>query len=342
MALYTIAADELATILAALRFYQGEGLGEPAKRSHAINDIACNQGEVISLDDTAIDALCERLNFGGVATDGAPCAYALRLTPAPGLFFPADHANGMQWDAAFSGLVATTEDEGDDDQVTAINIQGFTSLERVQWAADRWGVEGGKAQALELVPALTPGLRPALAAVLDRAEADLADYRFSADDYGSQEEADQAKWLANHHADAVRAWLKDQPAPTLDDQLRALIAEGLTFGEALNVFGAEQAAKRPELTPYAENASNAAAFVHACRDGDGSFNLDDMPIVSKGEDPGAYVMAWVWVTDEDAGVTRQEAEPAACEQCGCTDNDGSDICPDCGGAIVDPNAEENA
>lgn len=296
MAVYSIAADELATVLAALRTYQGLGLGEPAKRSHAINDIACNQGDVISLDDTAIDALCERLNLGGVATDGAPGAYALRLTPAPGLFFPADHVNGMQWDAAFSGLVAMSEDEGDDDQVTAIYIQGFTSLERVQWAADRWGVEGGKAQALELVPALTPGLRPALSAVLDRAEADLADYRFPAEDYGSQEEADQAKWLANHHADAVRAWLTGQPAPSLADRLRALIAEGLTSSDAASIFGADQDAKEPHLKAYRDAAKTE----------EGRLEVDFNALVSVSEDGGAYVASWLWVSDEEAGVTRED------------------------------------
>lgn len=31
--------------------------------------------------------------------------------------------------------------------------------------------------------------------------------------------------------------------------------------------------------------------------------------------------------------------PAACVQCDCTDNDGSDICPDCGGDIVDVGPE---
>lgn len=36
----------------------------------------------------------------------------------------------------------------------------------------------------------------------------------------------------------------------------------------------------------------------------------------------------------------QFSEPARCIQCGCTDNDGSDICPDCGGAIEDVEPRE--
>ena len=54
--------DEMATILAALRYYQRHGQGDPFKRSDAIHDIATNGGKLTSLDDAAIDALCERLN----------------------------------------------------------------------------------------------------------------------------------------------------------------------------------------------------------------------------------------------------------------------------------------
>ena len=55
---------DLATILAALRFYQEAGMGEPDNRSDAIHDIAADGDNVISLDDEGIDDLCERLNMG--------------------------------------------------------------------------------------------------------------------------------------------------------------------------------------------------------------------------------------------------------------------------------------
>jgi len=55
-------AADRATILAALRFYQEKGQGEPFERSDAIHDIATNGGEVVSLDAAGIDDLCERLN----------------------------------------------------------------------------------------------------------------------------------------------------------------------------------------------------------------------------------------------------------------------------------------
>lgn len=60
--MYNIDSQDSATILAALRFYQERGMGDPANRSDAINDIATNGGEVISLDAEGIDDLCERLN----------------------------------------------------------------------------------------------------------------------------------------------------------------------------------------------------------------------------------------------------------------------------------------
>lgn len=50
---------ETATILAALRFWQREGVGF----DYSEDDIASNGGEFDSLDEAEIDALCERVNF---------------------------------------------------------------------------------------------------------------------------------------------------------------------------------------------------------------------------------------------------------------------------------------
>ncbi len=65
MAMHRIEADELATILAALRYWQQEGMGEPDNRSDDLHAIATANDEVISLDETAIGELCERLNCDG-------------------------------------------------------------------------------------------------------------------------------------------------------------------------------------------------------------------------------------------------------------------------------------
>lgn len=54
---------EHATILAALRFYQQAGMGEPDNRSDEVHELATNGGEVTSsLDDEGINELCERIN----------------------------------------------------------------------------------------------------------------------------------------------------------------------------------------------------------------------------------------------------------------------------------------
>ena len=57
-----INAQDLNTILAALRYYQEKGQGEPANRDDAIHDIATNGGEDISMDADGIDELGERIN----------------------------------------------------------------------------------------------------------------------------------------------------------------------------------------------------------------------------------------------------------------------------------------
>lgn len=54
--------EEHATILAALRYYQERGQGDPNNRSDAIHDIATSGGDITSLDDDGIDDLCELLN----------------------------------------------------------------------------------------------------------------------------------------------------------------------------------------------------------------------------------------------------------------------------------------
>jgi len=98
---------------------------------------------------------------------------------------------------------------------------------------------------------------------------------------------------------------------SLSDQLRALISQGLTQSEALACFAATDAA----------DVIEAARAKYASDD----LEIDDSPMISEG-DGGAWVAAWVWVYS-DTG------EPWKCPACGCTDQDGSDSCVDCGAAI---------
>ena len=69
----TLDDAELGTVLAALRYYQSQGLGDPANRPQEIHDIATAGDTVISLDDGAIDELCERINCGDSDDDGDDC-----------------------------------------------------------------------------------------------------------------------------------------------------------------------------------------------------------------------------------------------------------------------------
>jgi hypothetical protein len=73
------------------------------------------------------------------------------------------------------------------------------------------------------------------------------------------------------------------------EKLAALIAEGLTFADAVAVFHAAQVASEPK----------AQAFISAAQDeADDDFEVDDNAIVSFGdEDGGAYVMGWIWISE---------------------------------------------
>jgi hypothetical protein len=53
-----------ATILAALRFYQTKGQGDPENRSDAIHEIATGNDAVISLDAEGIEDLYQRISQG--------------------------------------------------------------------------------------------------------------------------------------------------------------------------------------------------------------------------------------------------------------------------------------
>lgn len=65
--------------------------------------------------------------------------------------------------------------------------------------------------------------------------------------------------------------------------------------------------------------------------GSDDIEIDDNAIVSRGDD-GAFVAAWVWVYYDET----EDDHIAACDQCGNTLNDGSDICDQCGGTFGYP------
>lgn len=79
-------------------------------------------------------------------------------------------------------------------------------------------------------------------------------------------------------------------------QLKKLIDAGLDFGEALPAFAERQS--EDEL----RYISGAREHHHV----EGEVEFDDHPIVSLGSDPGAYVLGWVWVTNDEAGISDED------------------------------------
>lgn len=57
-----VSDQEFHTIVAALRFYQEKGQGEPENRSDQIHDLATDGDNTVSLDAIGIDDLTERIN----------------------------------------------------------------------------------------------------------------------------------------------------------------------------------------------------------------------------------------------------------------------------------------
>lgn len=66
---------------------------------------------------------------------------------------------------------------------------------------------------------------------------------------------------------------------------------------------------------------------------EGEIEVDDGAKVSLGDDAGAYVQAWIWVSESDAGIVTDEASEIICTTCGDkTDTEKSpdgERCPDC-------------
>ncbi len=85
-------------------------------------------------------------------------------------------------------------------------------------------------------------------------------------------------------------------APSIDRCaaiLSALKYQGMLFGECTNAFGSD------DTDPYVK-----AAQENHHRDGEIEVGLP--AVVSRGSDDGAYVMAWVWVRNEEAGVSEED------------------------------------
>jgi hypothetical protein len=82
----------------------------------------------------------------------------------------------------------------------------------------------------------------------------------------------------------------------LHQELTRLKAQGLTFGDCIRGFGVDRGS----------DAYARAAFQKRHRDGE--IEIDDCTVVSLSDDGGAYVMAWIWVSDEAAGISRDSED----------------------------------
>lgn len=69
---------------------------------------------------------------------------------------------------------------------------------------------------------------------------------------------------------------------------------------ALRCGAYESPEQRATIAAYQRGAESLAR--------DGEIEVDESPVISKGDDPGAYVQAWLWVSDEDAGLVAKTDE----------------------------------
>lgn len=112
----------------------------------------------------------------------------------------------------------------------------------------------------------------------------------------------------------------------LDENELEIVQDALSYSIANNRAGALKLAQRLAEDPDPDTS----AFVCAVKTND-ELEVDADAVISRGED-GAFVMSWSWVSNEQAGI--EDDDIASCESCGNTDNNGSDVCCDCGGAIT--------
>lgn len=140
------------------------------------------------------------------------------------------------------------------------------------------------------------------------------------DDNGTQTAIHFTAEAANAQAvEIVTAWydrhLRADTEPREHDEWREtyeLLGDTIGFNNYLT-FEEHDISGHPDLQKNAgDDPAILAAYRNAARDlhqDDGTCEIDDGATVSMGDDPGAYVQAWVWVSAADAGIdTDDEGE----------------------------------
>ena len=102
------------------------------------------------------------------------------------------------------------------------------------------------------------------------------------DDWGMRFEADISIAISGSNTKAVDTWIQ-----VIKRHAGAMGAVNLSTGN-------------PKILAYL-----AAAKL---RQKDGELEIDDDAKVAPGDDPGAYVQAWIWVSDQEAGLLTLEED----------------------------------
>lgn len=123
------------------------------------------------------------------------------------------------------------------------------------------------------------------------------------DDNGATVDVVNTQELADHMATVwvSLAWTEVMgtvPVPPSWQEAYDRLVEAPGFMDSISVM--EHDVFAPIPTDPIDKAYIEAARRHF--ENDGVLEIDDNAVVSVGDDPGAYVQAWVWVEAEDAGI----------------------------------------
>lgn len=88
----------------------------------------------------------------------------------------------------------------------------------------------------------------------------------------------------------------NQASPAKETVIEALKRNHFQFGDFVAPFGVDA-----ESSPYVKAAKERLSSE------EGSLEVDEPTIVSESSDGGAYVMAWLWIGDDEAGIQHHSA-----------------------------------
>lgn len=78
------------------------------------------------------------------------------------------------------------------------------------------------------------------------------------------------------------------------DVAKILMENDITFSECVGFFG------DGDDNPYVAKAHDLQV--------EGEIEVDSTAVISESDDGGAYVMAWLWVSNEEAGIESEDSE----------------------------------